>query len=139
MESGVAAVGHVAAHVLRAFVDAEDCFASAIEDALERLWGEVAEQVDAAGDDWAEQVTVAITTFLAALELDRPRAWMAIMEPLYGNGRARTARQVVVDRFVALLERGPGRRRRRSRPGQHRRGHDRRALGAGDAARLGRR
>jgi AcrR family transcriptional regulator len=89
------------------FVDAEDCFASAIEDALERLWVEVAEQVDAAGDDWAEQVTVAITTFLAALELDRPRAWMAIMEPLYGNGRARAARQVVVDRFVALLERGP--------------------------------
>jgi len=29
------------------------------------------------------------------------------MEPLYGNGRARAARQVVVDRFVALLERGP--------------------------------
>jgi DNA-binding MarR family transcriptional regulator len=32
---------------------------------------------------------------------------MAIMEPLYGNGRARAARQVVVDRFVALLEGGP--------------------------------
>ena len=89
------------------FVDAEDCFASAIEDALERLWGEVAEQIDAAGDDWAGQVAVAIVTFLAALELDRPRAWMAIMEPLYGNGRARAARQVVVDRFVALLESGP--------------------------------
>jgi AcrR family transcriptional regulator len=89
------------------FTDAEDCFASAIEDALQRLWDEVAEQVDAAGDDWAEQVTVAIVTFLAALELDRPRAWMAIMEPLYGNGRARAARQVVVDRFVALLEGGP--------------------------------
>jgi AcrR family transcriptional regulator len=89
------------------FADAEDCFASAIEDALQRLWDEVAEQVDAAGDDWAEQVAVAIVAFLAALELDRPRAWMAIMEPLYGNGRARAARQVVVDRFVALLERGP--------------------------------
>jgi AcrR family transcriptional regulator len=89
------------------FADAEDCFASAIEDALERLWGEVAEQVDAAGDDWAGQVAVAFVTFLTALELDRPRAWMAIMEPLYGNGRARAARQVVVDRFVALLERGP--------------------------------
>jgi AcrR family transcriptional regulator len=89
------------------FVDAEDCFASAIEDALERLWGEVAEQVAAAGDDWAGQVAVAIVAFLAALELDRPRAWMAIMEPLYGNSRARAARQVVVDRFVALLESGP--------------------------------
>jgi AcrR family transcriptional regulator/DNA-binding MarR family transcriptional regulator len=89
------------------FADAEDCFASAIEDALERLWDEVAEQVDAAGDDWAGQVAVAIVTFLAALELDRPRAWMAIMEPLYGNDRARGARQVVVDRFVALLESGP--------------------------------
>lgn len=89
------------------FVDAEDCFASAIEDALGRLWGEVAAQVDAAGDGWAEQVTVAFVTFLAALELDRPRAWMAIMEPLYGNSRARAARQVVVDRFVTLLERGP--------------------------------
>jgi AcrR family transcriptional regulator/DNA-binding transcriptional ArsR family regulator len=89
------------------FVDAEDCFASAIEDALGSLWDEVAEQVDTAGDDWAEQVTVAFVTFLAALELDRPRAWMAIMEPLYGNSRARAARQVVVDRFVALLERGP--------------------------------
>ena len=89
------------------FADAEDCFASAIEDALQRLWDEVAEQVDAAGDDWAEQVAVAVVAFLAALELDRPRAWMAIMEPLYGNGRARAARQVVVDRFVALLERGP--------------------------------
>jgi AcrR family transcriptional regulator len=89
------------------FADAEDCFASAIEDALERLWGEVAGQVDAAGDDWAGQVAIAFVTFLAALELDRPRAWMAIMEPLYGNGRARAARQVVVDRFVALLERGP--------------------------------
>jgi AcrR family transcriptional regulator/DNA-binding MarR family transcriptional regulator len=89
------------------FADAEDCFASAIEDALQRLWDEVADQVDAAGDDWAEQVAVAIVAFLAALELDRPRAWMAIMEPLYGNGRARAARQVVVDRFVALLERGP--------------------------------
>jgi AcrR family transcriptional regulator len=89
------------------FVDAEDCFASAIEDALERLWGEVAEEVDAAGDDWAGQVAVAIVTFLAALELDPSRAWMAIMEPLYGNGRARAARQAVVDRFVALLERGP--------------------------------
>lgn len=89
------------------FTDAEDCFASAIEDALGRLWGEVAEQVDAAGNDWAGQVAVAFVTFLAALELDRPRAWMAIMEPLYGNGRARAARQVVVDRFVVLLERGP--------------------------------
>jgi AcrR family transcriptional regulator len=89
------------------FTDAEDCFASAIEEALGSLWDEVAEQVDAAGDEWAAQVTVAIVTFLAALELDRPRAWMAIMEPLYGNGRARAARQVVVDRFVALLERGP--------------------------------
>jgi AcrR family transcriptional regulator len=89
------------------FVDAEDCFASAIEDALERLWAEVAEQVGAAGDDWAGQVAVSIVTFLAALELDRPRAWMAIMEPLYGNDRARAARQVVVDRFVALLESGP--------------------------------
>jgi AcrR family transcriptional regulator/DNA-binding MarR family transcriptional regulator len=89
------------------FADAEDCFASAIEDALQRLWDEVADQVDAAGDDWAEQVAVAIVAFLAALELDPPRAWMAIMEPLYGNGRARAARQVVVDRFVALLERGP--------------------------------
>jgi AcrR family transcriptional regulator/DNA-binding transcriptional ArsR family regulator len=89
------------------FVDAEDCFASAIEDALERLWDAVAEQVDAAGDDWAEQVAVAIVAFLAALELDRPRAWMAIMEPLYGNSRARAARQVVVDRFVALLAAGP--------------------------------
>jgi AcrR family transcriptional regulator len=89
------------------FGDADDCFASAIEDALERLWDAVAERVEAAGDEWAEQVTVAIVAFLAALELDRSRAWMAIMEPLYGNGRARAARQVVVDRFVALLERGP--------------------------------
>jgi AcrR family transcriptional regulator len=89
------------------FADAEDCFASAIEDALQRLWDEVAEQVDAAGGGWAEQVAVAIVAFLAALELDPPRAWMAIMEPLYGNGRARAARQVVVDRFVALLEGGP--------------------------------
>jgi AcrR family transcriptional regulator len=89
------------------FADAEDCFASAIEDALQRLWDEVAEQVADAGNGWAEQVAVAIVTFLAALELDPPRAWMAIMEPLYGNGRARAARQVVVDRFVALLESGP--------------------------------
>jgi AcrR family transcriptional regulator len=89
------------------FVDAEDCFASAIEDALERLWGEVAEQVEAAGEEWAGQVAVAIVTFFAALELDPARAWMAIMEPLYGNGRARGARQAVVDQFVALLERGP--------------------------------
>jgi AcrR family transcriptional regulator len=89
------------------FADAEDCFACAIEDALARLWDAVAEQVAVAGDDWAGQVAVAIVTFLAALELDRPRAWMAIMEPLYGNDRARGARQVVVDRFVALLESGP--------------------------------
>jgi AcrR family transcriptional regulator len=89
------------------FADAEDCFASAIEDALQHLWDAVAEQVDAASDDWAEQVAVAIVAFLAALELDAPRAWMAIMEPLYGNSRARAARQVVVDRFVALLAAGP--------------------------------
>jgi AcrR family transcriptional regulator len=89
------------------FDDAEDCFASAIEEALGSLWDEVDAAVTQVGDDWAEQVAVAIVTFLAALELDRPRAWMAIMEPLYGNGRARAARQVVVDRFVALLERGP--------------------------------
>jgi AcrR family transcriptional regulator len=89
------------------FIDAEDCFASAIEDALEHLWAVVAEQVDAAGDGWAEQVAVAIVAFLAALELDPPRAWMAVMEPLYGNRRARAARQVVVDRFVALLAVGP--------------------------------
>ncbi|HET6448886.1 MAG TPA: TetR family transcriptional regulator [Conexibacter sp.] len=89
------------------FADAEDCFASAIEDALQHLWDSVAEQVAATGDDWAEQVAVAIVAFLAALELDAPRAWMAIMEPLYGNSRARAARQVVVDRFVALLADGP--------------------------------
>lgn len=89
------------------FTDAEDCFASAIEDALQHLWDVVAEQVGAAGDDWAEQVAVAIVAFLAALELDPPRAWMAVMEPLYGNRRARAARQVVVDRFVALLAAGP--------------------------------
>jgi AcrR family transcriptional regulator len=89
------------------FTDAEDCFASAIEDALQHLWDVVAEQVDAAGDGWAEQVAVAIVAFLAALELDPPRAWMAVMEPLYGNRRARAARQVVVDRFVALLAAGP--------------------------------
>jgi AcrR family transcriptional regulator len=88
------------------FTDAEDCFAGAIEDALQHLWDVVAEQVDAVGDDWAEQVAVAIVAFLAALELDAPRAWMAIMEPLYGNSRARAARQVVVDRFVALLGSG---------------------------------
>jgi AcrR family transcriptional regulator/DNA-binding MarR family transcriptional regulator len=90
------------------FADAEDCFTSAIEHALQRIWDEVAEQVDAVGDDWADQVTAAIVTFLAALERDRSRAWMAIMEPLYGNGRARAARQAIVDRFVALLESGPG-------------------------------
>jgi AcrR family transcriptional regulator len=89
------------------FTDAEDCFAGAIEDALEHLWAVVAEQVDAAGDGWAEQVAVAIVAFLVALELDPPRAWMAVMEPLYGNRRARAARQVVVDRFVALLAAGP--------------------------------
>ncbi|HEX5924494.1 MAG TPA: TetR family transcriptional regulator [Baekduia sp.] len=89
------------------FADAEDCFASAIEDALQHLWDVVAEHVDAAGDGWAEQVAVAIVAFLAALELDPPRAWMAIMEPLYGNSRARAARRVVVDRFVALLAAGP--------------------------------
>jgi AcrR family transcriptional regulator len=89
------------------FTDAEDCFASAIEDALQHLWGVVAEQVDAGGDAWAEKVAVAIVAFLAALELDPPRAWMAVMEPLYGNSRARAARQVVVDRFVALLAAGP--------------------------------
>jgi AcrR family transcriptional regulator len=89
------------------FTDAEDCFASAIEDALQYLWEVVAERLGAAGDDWAEQVAVAIVAFLAALELDPPRAWMAIMEPLYGNSRARAARQVVVDRFVALLASGP--------------------------------
>jgi AcrR family transcriptional regulator/DNA-binding MarR family transcriptional regulator len=89
------------------FTDAEDCFASAIEDALQHLWDVVAEQVDVAADGWAEQVAVAIVAFLAALELDPPRAWMAIMEPLYGNSRARAARQVVIDRFVALLAGGP--------------------------------
>ena len=73
----------------------------------QHLWDVVAEQLEAAGDGWAEQVAIAIVTFLAALELDPPRAWMAVMEPLYGNRRARAARQVVVDRFVALLAAGP--------------------------------
>jgi AcrR family transcriptional regulator len=89
------------------FADVDDCFASAVEDALAKLWEEVAAWIEPAGPGWADRVAAAIAGFLAAVDLDRPRAWMAVVEPLHGNPRAYAARAVVVERLVALLEQGP--------------------------------
>ena len=89
------------------FEDAEDCFATAVEDALEQLWTVVQHEIDAAGEHWADRVCAAISGFLAALDADPARAWMCVVEPLNTSTRGREARKAFVDRFIALLQAGP--------------------------------
>lgn len=89
------------------FSDAEDCFASAIEDALAQIWAAVEERRRQVDPAWEHQVAAAIGGFLGALHADLDRAWMSIVEPLGGSARVRDARQATIDRFVALLGDGP--------------------------------
>jgi AcrR family transcriptional regulator len=90
------------------FADIEDCRTSAVERALEELWAAVELRVAEAGPEWPDRVGAAIVGFLDALGADRARAWMALVEPSNGSPRVHDARQAIVDRFLALLESGPG-------------------------------
>lgn len=89
------------------FVDAEDCFASTVEDALDRLGAAVDAEVGQAGPEWPDQVSAAITGFLGFLQADPARAWMSIVEPLGGSARVSDARQAAIGRFTTLLQSGP--------------------------------
>lgn len=90
------------------FADLEECRVSAIERALEQLWAAVERRVAEAGPEWPDRVGGAIVGFLDALRADRARAWMALVEPSNGSPRVHEARQATLDRFLALLESGPG-------------------------------
>lgn len=90
------------------FADLEECRASAIERALEQLWAAVERRVAEVGPEWPDRVGGAIVGFLDALRDDRARAWMALVEPSNGSPRVHDARQAILDRFLALLESGPG-------------------------------
>lgn len=91
-----------------AFPDAEECFSVTIEDALEQLWAIIDAAVAEAEPRWESRVTVAVSTFLAALDADPGRAWLCVVEPLGDSRRADHARTRLKERLVALLRGEPG-------------------------------
>jgi AcrR family transcriptional regulator len=112
--SGSLTVDHICGHAGMSrrsfydlFVNAEDALASAVEDAHERLWREVDQQVHAApAPDWPTAMSTVVVAFLAAVERRPAAGWLCVGEPVTELPRAQAARRQLMSRLAAFITDG---------------------------------
>jgi hypothetical protein len=89
-----------------AFPQTEVHTAVTVDEALSQLQTIIDERVAAAGCAWEDRVSVAIATFLAALDSDPHRAWLCLMAPTGDSRRADDPRRRLQRSLVDLLASG---------------------------------
>ncbi|HET6509927.1 MAG TPA: TetR family transcriptional regulator [Baekduia sp.] len=86
------------------FDDREDCFVAAVETAATALSRAVARAVCGAPSGWRDRVASALSELLMALDADRHRAWVAVVEAPNGGAAARERRAAALAPLVALID-----------------------------------
>lgn len=90
------------------FTDREACFVAAVESAGTALNHAVAQAVCRSGPRWEERVGAALLALLSALDADRHRAWVAVVEAAGGGPAARERRERAIAPLVALVDEDVG-------------------------------
>ena len=123
-ERGVAnaSVAHVVARAgvsrrtfYELFVDREDCFLAAFEEALNSVSAAVAPVYERAGG-WLERMRKSLWALLEWLDRDPAWARLLIVDSLAGNSRVLERRQSVLARIAAAIDEGREQTRRGTEP-----------------------